>query len=157
MAILPVKKIPAIVSMPYSTQGNITKGQAVIYNDLGYVAAAVGHTNYATSVSLAGIAAETKATAASLATSNKIAVWPANPETTWEAAASGTVAQAGVGSFVGLKNNHQGVIYSATPVTTGGLFLITEMVSTSKVRGKLLDSALNGRRVPNYGGAGGTE
>lgn len=149
MAILPVKRIPAIESIPMSTCATIFKGQVVTWGGAGYVTNTVS--GYGTGVSIAGVAAEQKATNASLSTSTQIKIWPADPNTIWEAAASGTAAQAGVGQRCFLQNAARGVQYSATAVGSGN-FLITEIVTSSKVRGKLVNT--NGRALVPIGGAG---
>lgn len=144
MALVPVKKIPAIQEYAYSTCGTINKGQALTMNASGFLTNTL--TVYATCAPIAAVAAEAKATAATLVQSYKIKCWPILPETTWEASCSGTASSIGIGSLCNLQNSGSGVQYSATAVTTGGVFLMEELVSTSKIRGKLRNTLYGGRR-----------
>ena len=152
MAIIPIRKIPTIQEYAVSTCGTITKGQVLTMGGSGAVTNTL--TVYATCAPICCVAAEPKATAASLAAGvlSKIKCWQILPETTWEASCSGTASSIGIGSLCNLQNGGTGVQYSATTVTTGGVFVIEEIVSTSKVRGKLRNALYAGRRSVLIGG-----
>lgn len=148
MPILPVSKVPAINEYAYSTCGTITRGQALTMSAAGFLTNTLAI--YASSAPVVGVAAETKATAASLLQSNKIKVYPAcDGETLWEATVSGSGSSIGIGSIVHLKNAGQGIQYSATAVTTGGAFVIDSFNSDFTLAyGRLLDGLHRGRRMP---------
>jgi len=152
MSIIPVKKIPEIQEYAVSTGGTIYAGQVLTMGGSGAVTNTL--TVYATCAPICCVAAEAKATAASLAAGvlSKIKCYPIYPETTWEASCSGTASSIGIGSLCNLQNSGRGVQYSATTVTTGGVFVIEEIVSTSKIRGRLRNALYAGRRSALIGG-----
>lgn len=151
MPILPIKCLPSLEEMPISTCASPTKGQALTVSAAGYLTNTI--TVYATNAPIGYVAAETKATAASLSQTNKIKVYPIRDDTTWEATVSGSGSSVGIGSLVHLKNNGQGIQYSATTVTTGGCFIIEGFNSDfTKAYGKFRNSLYLGRRAPCIGG-----
>lgn len=150
MGIRPIRCIPALQEYAISTCASPTKHQVLTMSANGFLTNTI--TVYATQAPIAAVAAETQATASSLLQSNKILAYPLHPGTTWEATVSGTASSVGIGSLCALKNNGQGIQYSATRAA-GGVFLIEGFNSDKTLAyGKLGNILLTGTRTAAIGG-----